>query len=182
LKYLFRIIAQIFNWFYGYEGLNVLLRITPSVVTVEILKYYGATIGKNVRIQSPMLIHNADQIKPIYKNLIIGDNCYIGRDCIIDLMGKININSNVTISHRVTLNTHTNAGKSLLNQHQLVKSQGDITFGNDVYIGTGVTILENIEIGEKSIIGASSLVTKSIPPNSKAFGVPCKVQESIHDN
>jgi len=182
LKFLFKIIAQIFYWLYGYEGINVLFRVTPSIATVEILKYYGATIGSNVRIQSPVIIHNADQIKPIYKNLIIGDNCYIGRDCIIDLMGKITINSNVTISHRVTLNTHTNAGRSLLNQLQLETSQGDITIGDDVYIGTGVTVLENIEIGEKSIIGASSLVTKSIPPNSKAFGVPCKVQETINDN
>ena len=44
---------------------------TPSKVTVEILKKYGAVIGENVRIQAPLIIHNADQLKPIYQNLTI---------------------------------------------------------------------------------------------------------------
>ena len=34
-------------------------------------------------------------------------------------------------------------------------------------------------IGEGSVIGAGSVVTRDIPPNSVAAGVPCRVLRSI---
>ena len=172
---IFKIIAEIFYFFYKYEGINILFKAAPSKVTVEILRKYGASVGRNVRIQAPLIIHNADQLKPIYQNLTIQNDCYIGRDCIIDLMGKIEIRSNSTLSHRVVLNTHTDVGNSPLKNKELKKSKGDITIGEGAYIGTCVTILEGVAIGTNTIIGASSLVNKSIPDNERAFGVPCKM-------
>ena len=68
-----------------------------------------------------------------------------------------------------------------LHQH-LKTTQGDIIIGSGAYIGTGVMILENVEVGENTIIGALSLVNRSIPPNSKAYGLPCRVQETLNDN
>ena len=176
------LVARILYFFYGYEGINVLLKVTPSSIMVKILKQFGASIGKDVRIQSPLIIHNADQLKPIYQNLTIKDQCYIGRDCIIDLMGKVEIRSRSTLSHRGVLNTHTDTGKSPLKERALITSQGNITIGEGSYIGTGVTVLENVVIGKKTIIGAFSLVNKSIPANQKAFGVPCKIQDKSNDN
>tara|TARA_B100002052_G_scaffold294646_1_gene319766 strand:- start:103 stop:648 length:546 start_codon:yes stop_codon:yes gene_type:complete len=179
MKVIFKLIAKICYFFYGYEGINVLFKMTPSKVTVEILKKYGAVIGKNVRIQAPLIIHNADQLKPIYQNLTIQNNCYIGRDCMMDLMGKIEIRSNSTLSHRIILNTHTDVGSSPIKNEELKNSQGNIIIEEGAYIGTGVTILENVVIGRNTIVGACSLVNKSIPNNKRAFGVPCKVQEKI---
>ena len=86
---IFLIFAILLKCFYGYEAINILFRIAPSKFIISILRYYGAKIGKNVRIQAPFLIHNADIVKPIYKNLVIGDNCYVGRDAIFDLADKI---------------------------------------------------------------------------------------------
>lgn len=37
------------------------------------------------------------------------------------------------------------------------------------------------EVGENSVIVAGSVVTKDIPPNVIAFGVPCKVHREITD-
>ena len=178
----FMLLARIFYFFFGYEGINVLLKVTPSRITVKILKKFGASIGEDVRIQAPLIIHNADQLKPIYQNLTINNQCYIGRDCIIDLMGKVEIRSRSTLSHRVVLNTHTDTGKSPLKEGALINSQGNITIGEGSYIGTGVTVLENVVIGKKTIVGAFSLVNKSIPANQKAFGVPCKIQDKSNDN
>ena len=179
---LFKLTARIFYFFYGYEGINVLLRVTPSRITVKILKQFGASVGENVRIQAPFIIHNADQLKPIYKNLTINNQCYIGRDCIIDVMGKVEIRSRSTLSHRVVLNTHTDSGRSPLKKEALKTSYGNITIEEGSYLGTGVTVLENVVIGKKTIIGAFSLVNKSIPANQKAYGVPCKIQDELNDN
>ena len=145
LKVITFILAYILKSIYGYEGLNLLLRVTPSRITISILKYFGATIGDGVRIQTPITIHNADQYKSIYKNLYIGNNSYIGRNGIIDLMDKINIGDNVTISHRFILNTHTNTGNSLLKNQHVKKSTGSIKIANGTYIGLNVVILESVE-------------------------------------
>jgi acetyltransferase-like isoleucine patch superfamily enzyme len=47
---------------------------------------------------------------------------------------------------------------------------------DDVWIGANCTILGGVTIGAHSVIGAHSLVNKSIPPYSVAYGVPCKVK------
>ena len=175
-------IARLLNLIYGYEAINLLLRITPSFLTIAVLRHFGATIGTGVRIQTPLLIHNADQTEPIYTNLTIGNDCYIGRDCLFDLMGKISIGNKVTISHRVVLNTHTHAGKSPLRDKQLKVSKGDIKILDGVYLGSNVTVLECITIGQNSIIGAFSLVNKDLPGNIVGFGIPCKLQKEINND
>ena len=177
---IFILFAHLLNWFYGYEAINILFRISPSRYTISILRHFGAKIGKGVRIQAPFMIHNADQAVPIYSNLIIGDDCYIGRDCIFDLMGKISIGNKVTISHRAVLNTHTHAGKSPLRNKQLKVSKGDIKILDGAYLGSNVTVLESVDIGSNTIIGAKSLVNKDVSDGFTAFGVPCKIIKSPH--
>lgn len=49
-----------------------------------------------------------------------------------------------------------------------------ITVGNNVWFGANVTVLAGVEIGDNAVIGAGSVVTKSIPANVVAVGVPCK--------
>ena len=169
-------LAYTLKLMYGYEGLNILLRITPSQISIFILRFFGATIGKNVRIQTPVLIHNADKSKNIFSNLNIGNECYIGRDCIIDLMGVIEIGNNVTISHRAILNTHTNAGKSPVSKKRLKNSVGHISISDGTYLGLNVTVLESVSIGENCIVGANSLVNDDLPDNVIAYGVPCTVR------
>lgn len=38
-----------------------------------------------------------------------------------------------------------------------------------------------VNIGDGSMIGANSLVTKNIPENSKAYGIPCKVIGRVYE-
>jgi len=54
----------------------------------------------------------------------------------------------------------------------------DICLGDRVWLGEGVRVLKGVTIGAGSIIGAEAVVTKSIPPNSMAVGVPAKVIRS----
>ena len=51
-----------------------------------------------------------------------------------------------------------------------------IEIGNNVWIGANCVVLPNVKIGSNVIIGAGSIVTKDIPPNSIAFGNPCKIK------
>lgn len=56
-----------------------------------------------------------------------------------------------------------------------------IIIEDNVYIGYDVIILPGVTIGKNSIIGAKSVVTKSIPPNSVAVGIPARVIKSTND-
>ena len=54
-----------------------------------------------------------------------------------------------------------------------------VTVGNNVWIGVGATVLAGVTIGDNSVIGAGSVVTKDIPANVVAAGVPCRVLREI---
>lgn len=50
-----------------------------------------------------------------------------------------------------------------------------IKVGNECYIGNNVIILPGVTIGNHCIIGAGAIVTRDIPDNSVAVGVPARV-------
>lgn len=54
-----------------------------------------------------------------------------------------------------------------------------VMIGNNVYIGQSALIMPGVNIGDNCIIGAHSVVTKDIPNNSVAVGVPAKVIKDI---
>ena len=43
-----------------------------------------------------------------------------------------------------------------------------------VSIGGGVTICPEITVGRNSVIGAGSVVSRDVPPNTLAYGVPAR--------
>lgn len=54
-----------------------------------------------------------------------------------------------------------------------------ITIGSNCWIAGNVTICGGVTIGEGCVIGAGSVVTRDIPPNSLAVGVPCRAVRQI---
>lgn len=56
-----------------------------------------------------------------------------------------------------------------------------ITVGDNVYIGVRTLIMPGVNIGDNCVIGAGSIVTKDIPPNSVAAGIPARVIKSTDE-
>ena len=54
-----------------------------------------------------------------------------------------------------------------------------VHIGNDCWFGASVTVCPGVTIGDNCVIGAGSVVTRDIPPNSFAAGVPCRVIREI---
>ena len=67
----------------------------------------------------------------------------------------------------------TNEDGSMQNEEDWKVIQTSIKKGAS--IGSSSTIMCGITIGENAIIGAGAVVTKDVPPNSIAVGVPAKV-------
>ena len=56
-----------------------------------------------------------------------------------------------------------------------------VTIGNGTWIGARTMILPGIRIGNGCVIAAGAIVTKDIPDNFMAIGVPAKIKP-IEDN
>ena len=87
----------------------------------------------------------------------------------------ITLGNNVHITDGVKFITHD--GGTLLYRSQIpdLEITKPINVGNDVYIGNNVIILPGVTIGNNVVIGAGAVVTKDIPDNSVAVGVPARV-------
>ena len=57
-----------------------------------------------------------------------------------------------------------------------------VSIGNDVWIGGNVTILPGVNIGNNVVIAAGAVVTKDIPDNCVAGGVPARVIKEIEND
>lgn len=87
----------------------------------------------------------------------------------------ITLGNNVHITNGVKFLTHD--GGTLLYRQYVpdLEITKPITVGNDVYIGNNVIILPGVNIGNNVVIGAGAVVSRDIPDNSVAVGVPARV-------
>ena len=67
-------------------------------------------------------------------------------------------------------------------RRQQLAQASSIKIGNDVWIGGNTTILPGITIGNNVVIGAGAVVTKDIPDDSLALGVPAKVVRELEND
>lgn len=55
----------------------------------------------------------------------------------------------------------------------------EIHIKRNAWIGARVNILPGVTIGENAIVGTGSVVTKDIPDNCVAVGVPAKIVKEV---
>lgn len=114
------------------------------------------------------------------KHINIGKNFYSNFNLTIVDDAQVHIGENVLIGPNVVITTagHPENVKKRNAGWQYSK---DIIIGDNVWIGAGAIVHPGVKIGNNSIIGSGSIVTKSIPSNVVAYGVPCKVVRKIDD-
>lgn len=106
----------------------------------------------------------------------IGKNSSINPFCVLLGYGGITIGECVRIAAHTSIIAFNHNFDNLSTEihRQGYNAQG-IIIEDDVWIGTGVRILDGVRIGKGSVVGAGSVVTKDIPENCIAVGVPAKV-------
>lgn len=168
--------STIFVRIFGFGVISkIIYHLCDSDKAVIIINMYGGNIGKNVRINSPLNLLNANGS---YNNLIIGDDSHIGSDVMIDLADKIEIGKRVTISMRSTIITHFDVGDSNLSK-RYQRHTGKVVIEDNVYIGCGATILHGVTVKNSSIVAAGAIVRDDVPQSVVVGGIPAKVIKNI---
>ena len=90
----------------------------------------------------------------------------------------IELGHRVTLAHGVVLLTHDGASRlfrqAIPGSSRWGNRFGTIQIGDNVFVGINTIILPGVTIGANSIIGAGSVVTKDVPPQTVAAGVPAR--------
>lgn len=131
-------------------------KMKPSKKT-NLIKKIGVNIGEGCEV---------------YQDVSFGSEPYL-----------ITIGNNVRITKGVSFVTH-DGGVWALRKMKLLEDAdlfGRIIIGNNVHIGFNAIIMPGVTIGDNCVIGCGAVVTKDIPSNSIAVGVPARRIKSIYE-
>lgn len=149
---------------------RLVIFVNSPVFAVKHYYYRKKLKVEQLDIYFPIFISNID-------NLELGENCAINSFVHIWANEKVTIGENSMIAAHVQIFTSTHDYRYKPYRSQRVDSP--ITIGNNVWVGSGAIIMPGITIGNNSVIGAGSVVTRDIPANSLAYGVPAKVIKNL---
>ena len=131
-------------------------------------KIVNSIVNKNISF--PSVIHPS-VIKGPNAITTIGDGCIICAGTIltvnIEIKDFVIINLSCTVGHDTVIGRYCSFMPT-------VNISGEVNIGEEVYVGTGAKIINQLEIGNTTIIGAGAVVTKSLPANCTAVGIPAR--------
>jgi acetyltransferase-like isoleucine patch superfamily enzyme len=150
--------------------------ILEDYVHLNALSEEGLFFGRNVTIAKYSSLVCTGVIANKGKGIKIGDYSAIGAHSFIGGQGGVLIGDNVIMGPGVKIFSENHNFDHL---HIPIRLQGEtrkgVNIGSNCWIGAGVIILDGVTIGEGCVIAAGAVVTKDIPPNTIAAGVPAKV-------
>jgi sugar O-acyltransferase (sialic acid O-acetyltransferase NeuD family) len=149
----------------GDTSLALVLAVGDPRVKARLRQQLGAP-----QFYFPVLIHPSVANAGFQFNQI-GEGCIICQSTIMTtniVLGRhVVLNLGCTIGHDAVLGDFC----SLMPQ---VNLGGGSQLQQGVFAGTNVTVLPLVRVGENSILGAGTVVTRDLPANCTAVGVPAK--------
>ena len=158
-----------YSWFKvnGLSQINVAIGIGNPQNRLEVVKELSL-LRKNIiypNLIHPSAVYDKNSIK-LGKGIIICANTVLTVNVIIQ--DFVFINLICSIGHESIIGRG-----SVLNPSANIS--GGILIGSGVLVGSSATILQYLKIGDFSRVGAGAVLTKSIPKNVTAVGIPAKI-------
>jgi sugar O-acyltransferase (sialic acid O-acetyltransferase NeuD family) len=151
---------------YNAEELNVVIAIGSPASRAGVIE----ELRKIPNLLYPVLIHPRAIIDDA-KTVRLGKGTIITAGCALT--------TNITIGEHTLINLNSTIGHDCVIGEGCcimpgVNLSGNLTIGNHVLIGTGACVLNNIKIGDRAKVGAGAVVTRTLPADCTAVGVPAK--------
>jgi acetyltransferase-like isoleucine patch superfamily enzyme len=144
------------------------INIGPGSLLMAVEKYEGITIVPS-EVEKPQ-----QHFEP---KLIIGNRVTATGMLQISVLHEIIIEDDVMFATNIFIcdASHGYRNADLPYKFQPMEGIKPIRIGKGSWIGQNVVIMPGVEIGSNCIIGANSVVTKSIPARTIAYGSPAQV-------
>ncbi|HWC28713.1 MAG TPA: DapH/DapD/GlmU-related protein [Dehalococcoidia bacterium] len=110
----------------------------------------------------------------ISRLLHIGADSWFNVGCRLDVHAEVRIGDRVRFGQEVLLLTHTHELGPMSRRAGDLKAE-PVTIGDGAWIGARATILPGVTIGGGAVVAAGSVVTRDLPANVLAGGVPARV-------
>lgn len=127
--------------------------------------------GDDVTFAPNVSFRNAERIQ-------IGAGSHIGEFSVVwagDSIGRVVLGEKCLLAPHVTItasNYGVDQGEFVMDQPKIER---DIVIGDDVWLGANVVVLAGVSIGDGAVVAAGAVVTKDLPAQCIAAGVPAKV-------
>jgi acetyltransferase-like isoleucine patch superfamily enzyme len=148
-----------------FYGLPCFRRLPGSTITISYNCEFLSTHTSNlIGINRPCMISTLAEGATIE----IGANCGFS-GTVIGCATRIVFGDNVMCGANTLITDtdwHTNDPRT--------GPDAPVIIGKGVWLGVGVTVLKGVTIGENTLVAAGSVVTKSLPANVIAGGIPAK--------
>lgn len=163
-------VAMAASGWYSQESLRITAELNNTYHTPEEIQHIFARLtGKPVN-------RTFSLFPPFYtdcgKNITLGQHVFINSGCRFQDQGGITIGDGALIGHNVVLAT-LNHGLKPEERHDLFPAP--IHIGKNVWLGANVTVLGGVTVGDNVVIAAGAVVTRDVPANTVAAGVPARV-------
>ena len=164
-------------------GQNVVLRhphkihIADNVVVDDncLLDAKGES-NRGIRIGSGVFIGRNTILSCKNGDIELGDGANIGFNCELFSASSVRVGAGTLLAAYTYViggdHDVSDPSKSILEQGR--KSEG-VQIGEGAWIGAGAKVLDGVSIGDKAIIGAGAVVTRDVPAQAVAVGIPAKV-------
>ena len=146
----------------------------------QIIHEIVGEIGEGGFMQGPIYFHYGKHTR-IGKNLFANFNFTVQDDASVTIGDNCNFGPNTTIVTPVhpMLPNERNLMLTASGEKKRLCYAKPVSIGNNCWFGAGVTVCPGVTVGDNCVIGAGSVVTRDIPANSFAAGVPCRVIREI---
>jgi UDP-2-acetamido-3-amino-2,3-dideoxy-glucuronate N-acetyltransferase len=149
---------------------NVVLGKDVKIFQPDLVNLYGCTVGDDTKIGA---------FVEIQKNAFIGKRCKVSSHTFI--CEGVTIEDEVFVGHGVMfindIYPRATTGGALQTEADWQVTTTLVKRGAS--IGSGAVILAGVTIGEGAMVGAGAVVTKDVPPNTVAKGVPARLGRDV---
>lgn len=107
-------------------------------------------------------------------SITIGEHNYFGYRLHVHAIDPVSIGSRCVFADNVYI---TSTDHDRIDRHS-VHGTGPVHIGDGVFLGQNVTVLGGVTIGDNATVGAGAVVTRDIPADAIAVGVPARVKSN----
>lgn len=163
-----------------YPGASADTVIGPQVtVRAGAVVYAGVEVGEATVVGHHTLLRS---FVTVGKGTQLGHHLTVERATRIGDGVRCSPGSHITSSCVLADHVFLGAGVKTVNDRELIWRETDRQpelvaprFERGAKVGSGSTILAGVVIGERALVGAGSVVTRNIPADATAYGVPARI-------